>query len=100
MSMSEIAIEVASVLRDYVGKNNERPSPGSATQIIELFRDRDYEASKLREALNELVLMGFIRLDTSGLGPGKIPGVPHEFRDVVGLEVMEPLQEYFDDMEN
>ena len=96
MSMSDIAIHVAGVLREHVGKDKVGIGPGNAEQIIDLFPE--YGAAELRDALDELTQRGSIRLDT-GNRMGNSSGIPKEFHDVAGLGVLEPLQEYFDILE-
>ncbi len=90
MLLDPMAEEVALRLRGYVGDKNVGPA---ISEIVELFSDLG--PGKLFDALKKLERAGFIRFD-EGMRSSTLGKIPKELRNVAGLQVLEPLQEYFD----
>ena len=92
--ISEEAVRVAHRLRQHVGNDRIGIGP-DINELVTIFSD--IEGSKLRKVLDELEQHQFIRLDQ---GMAAAPGAyPTALRGVVGIAVMEPLQAYFDNID-
>ena len=65
-----------------------------ARQLLKIFND--LEPKELRAALDELAGIRFVHVNEAIVQP--IPGIPPEFRGIVGVSVTESLQEYFDEL--
>lgn len=92
--LTDKAKAVASRLRGHVG--NERAGVGpDISELTRLFDDLD--PGELRNALEELEQLGFINLN-EGMCASSVGQVPKELKGIAGLQVLEPLQAYFDDI--
>lgn len=92
--LSEEAISIALRLRQHVGKDNVGVGP-DINEFITIFSGTG--SGELRKALDQLEQYQFIRLNR---GIAAAPGAyPPEFRGVAGVTVLEPLQVYFDDLD-
>ncbi len=90
--LSDTAFSVALKLREHVGADKKGIGPDTR-QLVGLFDDLD--PGELRVALEELNRIGFINLEIRVGTP--VAGIPDEFRDVLGVTVLEAMQDYFDD---
>ncbi|MDB5431418.1 MAG: hypothetical protein JWP35_2534 [Caulobacter sp.] len=90
--LSEDQFELAYALRLYVGSNSIGIGPdlGALLPLVDGMGPQAIAA-----ALNDLEGLGFIRVDRA-LPTHDHPG-PRELRGVVGVAVLERLQQFFDD---
>ena len=89
--LTDNAFIVAQRLREQVGSDINGVGLDNQ-QLCTLFDN--FDSNELRDALNELAQIGFIRLD-EGM-PASAAGIPKALRNIAGVGVMEPMQVYFD----
>ncbi len=94
--LTKNALRLALLLREEIGPDKVGLGVEPA-RLIELWADA--EPSALLPAINELESLGFARTDTGF--PSGPSGIPPQWglRGVVGVTVLEPLQEYCDDLD-
>jgi len=92
--LSDSALDVAQRLRARLGPNVEGVGPDNG-QLVEMFSD--YDPDDLVSALDELKRFGFLKVEI-GRGAER-PDEPRPLRNIVSVNIMEPLQKYFDRLE-
>jgi len=94
--LSDNAMKLALLLRQEIGPDKVGLGVEPA-RLVELWGDA--EPIALLPAINELQRSGFVRMDT-GIPLGRPSNFPAQWglRDVVSVTVLEPLQEYCDDL--
>jgi hypothetical protein len=93
--LSENAEELARLLRESIGADKTGVGP-DINELLELWGDRD--RADLRPALDELANIGFIRINT-GMGSAPSGLKRYGLNDVVGVTVLESMQDYLDETE-
>lgn len=94
--LSANTFDLAQKLREAIGADKKGIGL-ECTALVSLWEDRD--PTTLRSAIDELAMLGFVRVD-KGIGASH-PDIPSDYnlRGVVCVTVMEPLQAYLDSLD-
>lgn len=96
MYLSKDALDIGYAVRLHVGADVKGVGPDIATLLtLDLVAGKTPAA--IRSALEELDRYGMFHVSYC-IGVPR-PGVPNELRDIVGVSILEAMQQKFDDME-